>query len=208
MTFKLHDTVRSKVELQIPGLATVCTPGCVFTVTQVKDDTAIVISRTGPSGNVAVNAADIEPAYQVVNGISYSTRTPDSVIKVLEGARTSGERLRLRLGDRITGRDWLEEHDVEGRIGNSMGPTKVPLLIRNRRSLGGPALLDDAIVAITTTGENGRNLHRHPTYHTGKIELVRPTGSDFDVAITVDGRLHAQFKTSKQATQWMTRFGN
>ena len=60
----------------------------------------------------------------------FSPGTAPEVIKLLERYRKDGERqLRLWLGDPSTGRDWCDEYDVVGRIGRSMGPVRVPLLI-------------------------------------------------------------------------------
>jgi len=55
--------------------------------------------------------------------------THPEVCRILERARKSGVQLRLFLGDTQTGRDWMEENDVVGRIGRSTGQMKVPLLI-------------------------------------------------------------------------------
>jgi hypothetical protein len=90
------------------------------------------------------NGNDIR--YKKINGIYYHADTADAVVEALERARANCSRIRIYYGDLITGRDWLEEHDVEGYLGNSLGPLKVPLLICNRRSLGGAALLDHCIV--------------------------------------------------------------
>jgi hypothetical protein len=67
--------------------------------------------------------------YRRVNSIFFHAQTPDAVVQSLESARSRRQRVRLYYGDFQTGRDWLEEHDVEGIIGNSMGPLRVPLLI-------------------------------------------------------------------------------
>lgn len=98
-----------------------------------------------------------------VGGTYYDERTPDAVVQVLERARTASRKYRLRLwyGDPATGKLW---GDVEtGYIGRSMGPIKVPLLIANNRSSGGPALLDHCIVKIAHANKsNGGVLYKHP----------------------------------------------
>ena len=85
--------------------------------------------------------------YTIINGTSYDLRTPNEVIRVWN-CPTNRIRLHISLGDTATGLDWLEENDVCGYVGRSMGPIKVPLLIANRRSLGGGAILDHCIVRI------------------------------------------------------------
>lgn len=164
-TFKKNDTVRCLVPIQIPGWATVCTVGYSFTVEVVQHDGTLLLSRSGPAGKAIVKAGDVEPAYQIVGGLSYSSRTTSDVIAVLEDARSNRRRIRVHYGDRETGRDWQERYGVEGTVGTSTGPTKIPLMIHSRRSFGGPGLLDDCIVRITMAGKNGSVLYLHPTYH-------------------------------------------
>lgn len=72
---------------------------------------------------------------------------PRPVRTLLERYRKSGEPLRLFFGDPKTGRDWLEENDVIGTIGRSMGPMKVPLLITDG-GYGGGAILCSNIIRI------------------------------------------------------------
>ena len=105
--------------------------------------------------------------YQKAGGIYYHRATPQKVLETLELVRSSRQRIRIYYGDAHSGRDWLEEWDVEGTIGCSMGPLKVPLLIKTPRSLGGPAILDHCIVQIKLAGQRGGVLYRHPHYHTG-----------------------------------------
>jgi hypothetical protein len=207
MDFKRNQLVRCLIEVHIPGWKAICTPGYCFTVEHVNPDDTLTLSRSGPLGRVTVKASDVEPAHKVYAGISYSSRTPETVVRVCETARKAGQRIRVHLGDRETGRDWLEEHDVEGTIGNSMGPTKIPLLIHSRRSLGGPGLLDDAIVKISTTGKRRRTLYQHPTYHTGEMQVVASDDKEFPAAVNVDGKLHARFKSYERAVKWLKKMG-
>lgn len=102
--------------------------------------------------------------YKIVNGTFYDTRTPQEVIDVIESARAGGRRVRLSYGDTETGRDWQEQYDIVGRIGRSAGPVKVPILIHNRRSIGGHAILDHCIVRIVSS-VGGRVLYQHPKYY-------------------------------------------
>ncbi len=105
---------------------------------------------------------------QVINGTHYHEKTSQDVIDVLEEARAKQWRIRVHYGNTLVGEDWNEEYDVTGRIGRSMGPVKVPLLIHNARSMGGPAMLDHCIVRIRFSNwqRDGRdNLYCHPKYH-------------------------------------------
>jgi len=154
--------------------------------------------------------------YRKVGGIYYHARTPDAVVQALEQVRASHQRIRIYLGDAKTGRDWLEEHDVEGCIGNSMGPLKVPLLIYSCRSHGGSALLDHCIVRIKITGNRGRVLYQHPRYHAGTFSIrgigpadARPGDNlhskGFTHAVDVDGQNHANFRSLAAAERFVRR---
>lgn len=84
---------------------------------------------------------------QVLNGTHYSVETPLDLVVKLEQLRAAGERLRFVLGE--NGKEW---GDVEiGRIGRSGGTCKIPLVVHNRRSMGGGGLLDHCIVRIETS---------------------------------------------------------
>lgn len=101
--------------------------------------------------------------YRVRNGTYYDRRTPFEITTCLELARLGEQRIRLYYGDRETGRDWNERYDVTGRIGRSMGPIRIPILLHNRRSIGGGGILDHCIVRIDTAA--GRKvLYQHPNY--------------------------------------------
>lgn len=151
--------------------------------------------------------------YKIVNGTSYDERTPDEVIRVLEAAQQNRTRLHVSFGDVESGRDWLEEWDVTGYIGRSMGPTKIPLVIANRRSTGGPGLLDHCIVRIRTSA-GGRVLYRHPQYNHGSLEIRRKAepallddGRVLTVDVLRDGEVHASFENMTQARRWANKLG-
>ena len=146
--------------------------------------------------------------YRKVGGIFYHLDTPDAVVAALERARACRWRVRLYYGDGITGKDWLEENDVEGYVANSIGPLKVPLLLHNRRSHGGCALLDQCLVKIRRT--TGGGIYQHPTYHTGTFTIrdiedgdLRESG--YTHAVDVDGRNHGNFRSLKAARNYLRK---
>lgn len=148
-----------------------------------------------------------------INGTSYHDDTPAEVIRVLESARTNRTRLHISLGDTTNGLDWLEEFKTHGYIGRSMGPVKVPLLVANRRSLGGGAILGHCIVRIRTSS-GGRVLYQHPKYHHGSLEICRkaesvslPDGRILTVDVLRDGEPHAAFENVEKARRWVHKLG-
>jgi hypothetical protein len=155
----------------------------------------------------------IDAKYQIVNGTYYHARTPAEVVRVLEQARLAHTRIRIHLGDVQTGRDWLDEWDVTGIVGRSMGPIRIPLMIATIRSSGGPGILDHCIVRIRT---NSRDLYRHPSYHHGEIVVkpetfIPPSSSSgkrtYSAATYVNGQIHARFESMEQAERWVSKMG-
>ena len=90
----------------------------------------------------------MEKEYQEIDGTFYDKRTNKKVIEVLERVRKEGVRIVVDLGDTKTGESWNEVYGISGTIGRSTGKIKIPLLIHNKRSLGGGALLDHCIIGI------------------------------------------------------------
>jgi hypothetical protein len=155
----------------------------------------------------------MKTSYKIINGTSFHEATPDAVIRVLEQARQSRKRLHISLGDTTSGKDWLEAFQTHGYIGRSMGPVKVPLLVANRRSLGGGAILDHCIVRIRESA-GGRVLYQHPSYHHGNLEIRQKPepvtlsdGSVLTVDVLWDGEVHASFENVKKARRWVHRLG-
>ena len=91
---------------------------------------------------------------KIVNGTSYKDETPDGLIEVLEMSQRTGTRLRLEYGDPATGRLWGDD-PLTCRIGKSTGSVKIPLAIRNKRSMGGETVLDHCVVRVSHS--NKRN---------------------------------------------------
>lgn len=151
--------------------------------------------------------------YNVVNGTSYHAETLAAVIEVLERARQNRTRIHISYGDATTGRDWLEEWDITGFVGRSIGPVKVPLLIANRRSMGGGAMLDHCIVRIRSSA-GGRVLYQHPAYHFGNLAIcpkaepvTLPDGRTLKLDVIRDGQLHAAFESVEKARRWVHKLG-
>jgi len=150
---------------------------------------------TGPTG---VKFREIKQP----SGTYYQDTTQAAVINALERARTTHTRIRLFLGDTKTGRDWLEEWDVTGYVGRTMGPIKAPILLRNSRSTGGGIISTDCILRLIV---DGREVYRHPKYRLPIIEIgCSPVNVNQPrrYYAKVNGELHARFKTEAQAKRW------
>lgn len=122
--------------------------------------------------------------HKVLNGTYYHRDTPDEVVRALELAREKGYRVRIFCGDTATGVAWQEENDIMGRMGRSGGTFKVPLLIANARSHGGPHILDHCIVGIRLTGKHTYQhrhqwLYKHPNFSVGTWG-IRPYDAAWD----------------------------
>ena len=128
-------------------------------------------------------------AKKIVNGIEFDADTPDRVVDIiLRYMGNYNQRIRVFYGDPKTGRDYGEEYNIMGYVGRSGGTVKIPLLINNTRSFGGPGLLDGIIVRITV---DKRNVYVHPKY---KCDVV-VKGNE----VYLNGKLHARCKTHEKA---------
>ena len=143
-----------------------------------------------------------------VNGIYYHKETPLEVVRILERARLDRMRVMIRLGDRETGRDWGDEHDVEGRIGNSCGPLRVPLLISSPRNIDGFTILDHCILRLAAS-RDGKLLYQAPNYRTPTFTTGPPLEASqsegYIEAGYTDGQLTAQFRKPGQAARWVKK---
>lgn len=154
--------------------------------------------------------------YKTINGTSYDARTPDEVVAILENARQNRTRLHVSLGETEgpeAGNDWLEENMVHGFIGRSTGSIKIPLLIHNRRSLGGSGLLDHCIVRIRTSS-GGRILWQHDKYSHGRLEIrpkakavSLPDGRVLTVDVLREGEVQAAFENMTKARRYIGKLG-
>lgn len=102
--------------------------------------------------------------YKIVNGIAYHEETNEIIVNVLEHVRHSRERIIVDYGDVKTGKSWGDSYDITGYIGRSTGTIKIPLLVYNRRSYGGGALLDHCIIKISLS-KGKKVLYQHPNYN-------------------------------------------
>lgn len=128
-----------------------------------------LVERLGERVTLAINGLLTDfttkevKAYKVHDNTYYHADTNADVLEVLESCRINRTRIILDYGDTQTGKSWGEVYDVCGYVGRSTGNKKIPILVFNRRSFGGGAILSHCIVRITTS-KGKRVLYQHPTY--------------------------------------------
>lgn len=94
------------------------------------------------------------------SGFWFHENTPEGVIRAIVDAYNADIRVHIDYGNVTTGQSWGETSDVDGYIGRSTGPVKVPLLIHNRRSRGGAAILDHCVLSIRGSRKGDLYLYR------------------------------------------------
>lgn len=118
-------------------------------------------------------------AYEIKRVLSGGTveeflQVTDSLIQVLEQCRQYKNRVRLWYGDIKTGRSWNEEFDVTGTIGRSSGNIKIPILVNNKRSYGGGAILTSCLIRIDDITAH-RTLWKVDNFHVEKMKIALPS---------------------------------
>ena len=128
-------------------------------------------------------------------------KTPSRVATLLNNLSMSQQRIRIVYGDTNTGIDWLEEYDIIGTIGRSTGIEQIPLLIKNSRSSGGGAILDDCILKIVDV-KTKRVLYQAENYITPNFEIGF-MAITCQYSVSIGGKVQANFKTEKQAQKYI-----
>ncbi len=118
--------------------------------------------------------------------------TDPKAARVLERCRDEGARVRLILGNTATGQSWLDQYDVVGWIGRSMGPLKVPLLIESGAD-SGTAILTACLLAIVDWG-SGKFLFRHPAFHAPDLLIRRGDDAERPWEVLHDDKTVARFQ--------------
>jgi hypothetical protein len=90
---------------------------------------------------------------------------------VLEQCRRKSRKVRLICGDPDTGKSWLTEYGVVGRVGRTYGPLKSLILIEPGED-GGEIILTACLLAVIDW-QTGNFLYRHPHYRAPEL-MIRP----------------------------------
>ena len=137
---------------------------------------------------------------------TFNEKTCDKVKECLEHCYNSKLRIRIWYGDTKTGVSWMEEHDTTGTIGRSTGQQKIPLMIKNSRSVGGGGILCHCIIRIDVIGSR-RTIYEHPLFYvpllTVAINNDNDTKNKYPFIVLKDNELQARFKSEKQATNYV-----
>lgn len=128
-----------------------------------------------------------------------------TVTEILDHCRKNGIRVTVSYAGE-DGIDWLEENDITGRVGLSTGPVKVPLLLYNSNSIGGPSILVGCVARIRESS-GGRELYRREDY--SQPELTVRVGSEAGLPVEVwnGDSVHTRFKTKNAMMAWARRLG-
>jgi len=135
--------------------------------------------------------------YKTLNGTSYDSRTPDELVRKLEGLRLCNARVRFFYGNPETGVLWAEEYDTIGRIGRSTGSVKIPLLTKTIRSTGGGAILTHCILRVDTSP--GVTFWQAKNYQKPVISVEM--GEHFYDSVWFNGILHGVCGSTEQASR-------
>lgn len=111
-------------------------------------------------------------------------------------------RVRIYYGDTVSGRDWNEEWMNFGYICRSTGTEKIPILVCNSRSIGGPAVLTNCIVKLAYAS-GGQVVWAHPKYFCNP-HMIQPSAEPgYAEEVIRDNEVVARFSKPGQAAMWV-----
>jgi hypothetical protein len=105
--------------------------------------------------------------------VIYDADTPYDVQRVLERCRIARLHVRIFYGDPQTGLDSLSTFNVIGRVGNTMGPIRAPLLVPRGADCGD--IISSSRVLKIVHVVNGRILYQHARYHLPSLQVRTST---------------------------------
>lgn len=199
-------------EQQLYVLSSVSSVSCFGFDNAMREAIAISeilsISTNGlpESGTIALydNLINLRQQYAISDQSKntwFDPGTDPQLRPVLEDLRISKERIRIFLGDLKTGECWLEENDVVGRIGRSMGPQRALLLLATQSSLGGGAISTSRILRIQSMGTKAVT-YQHPKFQMPTFTMSRRKKKpSFEVSFK--DSVVARFKSDLQASHWI-----
>ena len=142
--------------------------------------------------------------YQLIEGnkpmpIAYNLGTSQQVINAIERARINRTRIRIYLGDIITGKCWNEENDIAGYVGLSKGnKAYYPILVNNSASFGGGSLMDNCIIKIIES-KGTKVLYQSNNFIQPIVEIKDSVKIGFTHSVYIDGSLYSNHTSLKSA---------
>jgi len=137
---------------------------------------------------------------------TFNENTCDRVKTALTECYNNQCRVRIWYGDIDTGVSWLDEYDVVGTIGRSSGQAKIPLLIKNSRSMGGCGILCHCIIRIDVISSR-RTIYEHPLFYVPLLTVATNNDNDtknkYPFIVLKDNELQARFKSDYQAKNYI-----
>lgn len=137
---------------------------------------------------------------------TFNNETSDKIKECIEYCYNSKLRIRIWYGDTKTGVSWLDEYDMVGTIERSTGQQKIPLLIKNSRSLGGSGILCHCIIRIDVISSR-RTIYEHPLFYVPTLgvypNLDDDTKIQYPFIVLKYGTIQARFKTEKSAYNYI-----
>ena len=135
--------------------------------------------------------------------------TPEEVKAVIQSLYENKHRARFFWGDLKTGLYWMDEYDVIGTVGKSIGEKPAALLVNNARSMGGGAITSSIVKIIDITARNmpynSGVLYKHPDFNNpaDRAEIEPSDLPEYAEVVTIDGEVYARFHKQGQAARWI-----
>ena len=151
---------------------------------------------------VAEKLREVYAESEFVSKTWFDPDTPLVVRRYLDRAHHHNSKVRIWLGDPVTGMSWLEEHDTIGMVGRSTGIMKLPLLVLRGQYTGG-AILTANVIRLDNSA---RTLWQHEKFHLPELSIrynpdVSDGGSLYEV---VNGEsVHSRHDTMGQAAAFV-----
>jgi hypothetical protein len=158
--------------------------------------------------------------YKVYNDIYFSvgiklkdgtveeySQVNEALMKLICNYSKNPWRVRIWYGNPVTGEAWNEEYDVTGHIGVTTGKISIPILVHNKRSWGGGAILVGSIIRIDDI-EDHKTIWKVDNFHVNKMTVVhKPELIDFPYQVYQEkngSKEHiASFQTEDKAERYI-----
>jgi hypothetical protein len=141
----------------------------------------------------------------------FHEETPAVVRESLMWAYEHEYRVRLFYGDVQTGKSWMDENDMMGRVGKSTGIKPIPLLVVHAADWGGGSIPDHCIIRLDRQMDDGSwtTEYQHPRFHIPAFILCPiterlPEAPDltYEAVDVAENKSIARFPDMAEAVHW------